>query len=153
MLAFAEHHNSDTWREFAANLKANAEQVVQKQKFDRELKEKQMKASESLMIHAVDRYSATGTPYPDPETMCAGPCEGMGVYPQFLAGAWLKPSAARLEVSEEVNAKEIERWHEAHMLSDHPAEKDKDGIYQERQCDGWHFITCPDCEGTGKAIE
>ncbi len=29
----------------------------------------------------VDRYSATGTPYPDPETMCEGPCEGMGCYP------------------------------------------------------------------------
>jgi hypothetical protein len=29
----------------------------------------------------VDRYSATGTPYPDPETMCQGQCEGMGCYP------------------------------------------------------------------------
>src|SRR5260221_6210432 len=31
----------------------------------------------------VDRYSATGTPYPDPETMCEGPCEGMGCVPKF----------------------------------------------------------------------
>ena len=32
-------------------------------------------------IEISDRYSATGTPYPDPKTMCEGECDGMGVYP------------------------------------------------------------------------
>ena len=29
-----------------------------------------------------DRYKAIGIPYPDPETMCQGPCEGVGIYPE-----------------------------------------------------------------------
>lgn len=29
-----------------------------------------------------DRYQALGIPYPDPKTMCKGPCEGVGVYPE-----------------------------------------------------------------------
>jgi len=29
-----------------------------------------------------DRYRALGIPYPDPNTMCPGPCEGIGVYPE-----------------------------------------------------------------------
>lgn len=29
-----------------------------------------------------DRYSAAGIPYPDPATVCPGPCEGMGFYPE-----------------------------------------------------------------------
>jgi len=33
-------------------------------------------------IEFVDRYSALGVPYPDPETMCPGECEGLGVYPE-----------------------------------------------------------------------
>jgi DnaJ-class molecular chaperone len=28
-----------------------------------------------------DRYRALGIPYPDPETMCKGQCEGTGVVP------------------------------------------------------------------------
>lgn len=30
-----------------------------------------------------DRYSATGTPRPDPKTVCKGKCEGMGFYPDM----------------------------------------------------------------------
>ena len=32
-----------------------------------------------------DRYSATGTPRPDPKTVCLGRCEGMGFYPMQCA--------------------------------------------------------------------
>jgi hypothetical protein len=29
-----------------------------------------------------DRYKASGIPYPDPNTVCKGNCEGMGFYPE-----------------------------------------------------------------------
>ncbi len=34
----------------------------------------------------VDRYSATGTPRPNPRTVCKGRCEGMGCYPDMKPG-------------------------------------------------------------------
>lgn len=34
------------------------------------------------MIEFTDRYKALGIPYPDPETVCKGRCEGTGVYPK-----------------------------------------------------------------------
>ena len=33
-------------------------------------------------IEITDRYSATGTPRPEPETVCEGDCDGMGYYPE-----------------------------------------------------------------------
>ena len=53
--------------------------------------------SEDTTIEWVDRY---GGDYPDPDTMCKGQCDGMGVYPE----------------------------------------------------DNGEFVTCADCNGTGKAI-
>ena len=35
-----------------------------------------------MKIEWTDRYTALGIPYPDPETVCKGDCEGVGVYPQ-----------------------------------------------------------------------
>ena len=75
-----------------------------------------------------DRYEATGTPYPDPETMCAGQCDGMGCYP-------VKRGAS------DTTGEELRRWCVAHERTD---------AHDDGPCDGWHFITCPDCEGTGK---
>lgn len=70
-----------------------------------------------------DRYQALGIDYPDPETMCDDQCEGTGVVPC--------------------------------------AKDDHDPIYQklwreaeERKTsdDGWHFVKCPGCNGTGKRL-
>lgn len=85
-----------------------------------------------------DRYKALGIPYPDLETMCKGQCEGTGVYPQFLAGPWLKAGASTLVVDSDVTGEETQRWHDVHTRSPH------------EECDGWHFIKCTDCEGNGK---
>jgi hypothetical protein len=63
-----------------------------------------------------DRYKALGIPYPNLDTMCKGPCEGVGYYPE--------------------NDPTNRLW----ILAER--EKPSD--------DGWHFITCPDCNGTGK---
>lgn len=39
-----------------------------------------------------DRYGGPGN-WPDPETVCKGPCEGMGVYPLMDADAGLADAA------------------------------------------------------------
>jgi hypothetical protein len=75
------------------------------------------------------RYEALGMPLPDPETMCKGQCDGAGCYP-------VKHS------DDDVTGEELRRWEESH--ADPLAHGDL-------PCDGWHFITCPDCEGSGKA--
>ena len=70
------------------------------------------------IIDFTDRY---GGKYPDPETICLGPCEGMGCFP-------LHRNESRIEY--------IALWEEAE---------------KEQQSDnGWHFVKCPECNGTGK---
>lgn len=68
-----------------------------------------------------DRYKATGTPYPDPETMCKGQCEGIGLVPvkaDDMAEPWRT------------------LWLEAEA--------------KKPSTDGYHFVTCPQCKGSGK---
>jgi len=67
-----------------------------------------------------DRYDALGIPQPDVETMCKGQCEGIGVVPIF------RGCESPWDVL----------WLEAEAKE--PAE------------DGWHFVKCPECGGTGK---
>jgi hypothetical protein len=67
-----------------------------------------------------DRYKASGIPYPDPETMCPGQCEGTGSVP-----------VARDDIEEPFHT----LWLEAEVKN--PSD------------DGWHFVKCPDCNGTG----
>lgn len=75
-----------------------------------------------------DRYDALGIPYPDPETMCKGQCDGVGAYPTKL---------------EDATPEEGKRWLAAHESGEG---------HENGECNGWHFITCPDCNGTGKAV-
>ena len=66
-----------------------------------------------------DRYSALGIPLPDPETMCQGQCEGTGYVP--------------------VPADETEEpYRTLWLAAEAKAPAD----------DGWHFVICPDCNGT-----
>lgn len=69
-------------------------------------------------FESTDRYQALSIPYPDPATMCSGPCEGIGVYPEDDQSSPL--------------------WQEAHAKP------------HDEPCDGWHFVKCSDCGGTGK---
>lgn len=78
-----------------------------------------------------DRYQALGIPYPDPKTMCKGQCEGVGLYP--------------VKNDEHIEPLELAAWTDAHNAVDaHESEGGK--------CDGWHFIKCVDCNGTGVAV-
>ena len=83
-------------------------------------------------LEITDRYQAMGIPYPDPETMCKGQCEGTGVIPVFMDnpfGYGCRPNG------EEKDEQLIALWKEAE------AENPTD--------DGWHFVKCPACGGTG----
>lgn len=72
-------------------------------------------------IEFTDRYSAAGIEPPHPDTVCQGQCEGMGCVP-----------IAKDETEEPWRT----LWLEAERKD--PAD------------DGWHFVKCPDCNGTGK---
>lgn len=72
-------------------------------------------------IKFYDRYEALGIPYPNEETVCLGECEGTGHIP----------------IHEDDIAEEFkEDWDR--LEKENPAS------------DGWHFVECPDCNGTGK---
>jgi hypothetical protein len=68
-----------------------------------------------------DRYEALGIPDPDPETMCDDQCEGTGMVP-----------VGRGDLQEPWRS----LWLEAEA--------------KESSADGWHFVRCPSCGGTGK---
>jgi hypothetical protein len=70
-----------------------------------------------------DRYQALGIPYPNPETMCMGQCEGTGWVPVH-----------RNDMEEPYHT----LWLEAEQKS--PSDDD------------YHFVECPDCNGMGKAL-
>lgn len=74
----------------------------------------------SDQLEFTDRYG--GGPRPDPETMCKGQCEGLGTYPCKEAEA----TSDELKLIEEIKST------------------------QGRSEDGWYFIKCLDCNGTGK---
>ena len=71
-----------------------------------------------------DRYTALGMPEPDLQTMCPAQCEGTGWVPVFK------------------NDKK-EPWRTLWLA----AEKERTSD------DGWHFVKCPTCRGTGKLQE
>lgn len=68
----------------------------------------------------MDRYQALGISYPDVKTMCKGQCEGTGIVPIHKKDNQEPWSTLWLE-----------------------AEK------RSKSTDDWHFIKCPDCNGTG----
>ena len=75
-----------------------------------------------------DRYSATGTPRPDPKTVCLGPCEGMGCVPVTLK--------RRKRAGDRWYDKLVEAYHQS--LEDG---KEPDEV-------GYIFVTCPACNGS-----
>jgi hypothetical protein len=71
-------------------------------------------------MEVISRYEALGMPLPDPETMCQGQCEGIGWVPVF-----------RDDMEEPFRA----LWLAAEA--------------KQHADDGWHFVQCPDCDGSG----
>lgn len=83
-----------------------------------------------------DRYQALGMPYPELATMCRGQCEGTGWVPVCGPHALGAMMIRRGQVDRDRRLEDA--WIAAHAL-EHP-----------EPCDGWHFVQCPDCKGTGK---
>lgn len=85
-----------------------------------------------------DRYQALGIPYPDPAKMCKGQCEGVGVVPVKGAPSdtpgMVEPTA---ECDPTTDPVLLRLWAAAE------AESHAD--------DGWHFVACPTCSGSGLA--
>lgn len=75
-------------------------------------------------IEFTDRYKMLGIPYPDTDTMCEGQCEGTG----------------RVPIHQDDPE---EPWHTLWLEAEQ----------QEHTDDGWHFVACPDCKGTGKRVQ
>lgn len=83
----------------------------------------------------VTRYGSGPDAFPDVSTMCPGDCEGTGYVPiNFREPA---PGEAYFVYSDEDEALYRDAWETAEALE--PSE------------DGYHFLTCPTCGGTGKA--
>ncbi len=72
-------------------------------------------------IEFTDRYQASGIPYPDLETICQGQCEGTGMVPIH-------------------KDKTEEPWHSLWVEAEQKSPSDDD----------WHFVVCPDCNGSRK---
>ena len=84
--------------------------------------------------------------YPDPATMCQGQCEGTGVFPQYNREADARAAgqhghASMAADSDMGNPTIAAAWHLTHLEAG------------PHECDGWHFIQCPDCGGTGKRLD
>lgn len=89
-------------------------------------------------VEFTDRYDALGIPRPDPLTACQGPCEGTGLVPVFIdtPAAQRRRGEGGAKPDNETDPRLVDLWRAAE------AAKPSD--------DGWHFVGCPDCEGTGK---
>ena len=81
-------------------------------------------------IEVADRYRALGMPYPNPETMCRGQCGGIGCYPQ--------------------NIHDPDITTEGRMAWEFEGTQATPECRAEAERDGYHFIVCPTCRGTGK---
>lgn len=94
---------------------------------------------EDETVEFMDRYKAMGIPYPKKETMCLGQCEGTGLVPIYGKN-YIDPRTNTVRPADDLGPssqdEEYQRlWDEAEK--DHPTD------------DGWHFIKCIDCGGTG----
>lgn len=111
-------------------------------------------------MQITSRYEALGMPLPDPKTMCKGHCEGTGWVPYKKRGIGdldvipQEDDAIFDKLWEEAHKEAHTAWHKLKVLWDwirtgHFSWRTKIEYLFEK-CDGWHFVKCPDCKGTGK---
>lgn len=91
----------------------------------------------SNTIEFTDRYDALGIPRPSLLTVCREHCEGTGYVPVFLAeGRTRTETPMSILMDDEQDPRLAAAWLAAETES--PTD------------DGWHFVKCPDCDGTGR---
>lgn len=121
---------------------------------------------ETIDFDFTDRYKVLGIPYPDPNTMCKGHCQGIGYFPHYNVWADFKKdlnNSLRLycdPVEPSYDYTITPLWEKKHKKA-HTLRsaikyawmfKNIKILWQQFKCDGWHFIECLDCKGTGKRI-
>lgn len=84
-------------------------------------------------IEFTDRYGGRA---PSWLRGCHGPCEAMGYVPvyQIIASDGLP-----LDPNNDSDPRLVRQWNAAHAE------------LHEEPCDGWHFVKCPDCGGSGRS--
>ena len=95
-------------------------------------------------IEVTDRYKALGIPYPDPETVCQGQCEGTGWVPVYISSGDDRKDAPQPRPDDETDEALRALWYAAEKK-----DRSKDKKDRSKDKDGWHFVDCPDCGGTG----
>jgi len=107
-----------------------------------------------MTITFTDRYQALGIPSPIVETMCRGQCEGTGAVPVFGEGS----------MSGEEGYRRL--WEVEHRRCSFGGRIRQLFKFQKawrygwrthwsivfEPCDGWHFVVCPDCSGSGMRV-
>lgn len=88
-------------------------------------------------MNMTNRYEAIGIEYPNPDTMCIGDCEGTGFYPVQSVGFITDFGG--------IDFRDEELWQVEHNKGNFFKR-----ILHKLTCDGWHFVKCYDCKGTGK---
>lgn len=95
------------------------------------------------------RYGTGADAFPDPSGMCPGPCEGMGCVP--IDCGILDPAALEEYLKDAPKDFALISYDQDHV------DKYRDAWVQAEaespSDDGWHFLKCPDCHGTGKRKE
>jgi len=115
----------------------------------------------SKTIQFTDRYQALGIPHPKQETACLGQCEGTGWVPvRGLAD----DTGLLLQSNSSEDPRLVKAWEEAHrdwclspvwprlkrILKTSWKHRDVKWLWHGWEaCDGWHFVKCPDCGGSG----
>lgn len=94
-----------------------------------------------------DRYQAMGIPYPDQETMCKGQCEGTGFVPVSDAP---EEGGVFQTLWEQAHAERCNFFGMIRLAWNEPKPRYWWYLLTKGRCDGWHFVKCPDCDGTGK---
>jgi len=96
------------------------------------------KLIELARIVATDRYQTLGMERPKKETVCKGQCEGTGVVPVYHSSGHKRRRGENYAYpkKKETDSALLKAWAKAEEES--PTD------------DGWHFVKCPTCGGSGK---
>lgn len=92
------------------------------------------------------RYEALGLPLPNPDTMCSGECEGTGWVPIWFplplhgANGLAERVVTSATVGVSLSSTDYEKYYALWLEAEQAAPAD----------DGWHFVVCPECQGTGQ---
>jgi hypothetical protein len=89
-------------------------------------------------VEYTDRYQALGIAEPDIATVCPGDCEGTGMVPIYVGPSWDQAvsTAPVSEVQAGTDARYLDLWQAAER--------------EAPSADGWHFVQCLDCHGSGR---